>query len=304
MCELLGLNCATPTDVRFSFTGFAARGGKTDHHADGWGIAFFEDKACRLFIDHQSSCRSPIAELVKRYPIKSKNTIAHIRKATQGSTILENCHPFIRELWGRHWIFAHNGDLHDYAPALTGVYQPIGTTDSELAFCALLQGLRERFPSAQPPLVELFEAVAEITAGITRHGTFNFLMSNGQAMFAHCSTHLQYLTRQWPFSTAHLIDADMSIDFAQYTTPEDRVTVIATLPLTDDEVWTAFAPGDLYMFRNGERIATINIPVPDTVLAAAQKPRLPRPPAELAPTTTVDMDMSIGDLDDRALASY
>ena len=64
MCQLLGMNCAEPTDVTFSFTGFAARGGVTDHHADGWGIAFFEDKACRLFIDHQSSASSPLAEMV------------------------------------------------------------------------------------------------------------------------------------------------------------------------------------------------------------------------------------------------
>ncbi len=69
MCQLFGMNCAEPTDVTFSFTGFAARGGLTDHHADGWGIAFFEDKACRLFIDQQSSSTSPIAEMVKRYPI-------------------------------------------------------------------------------------------------------------------------------------------------------------------------------------------------------------------------------------------
>lgn len=273
MCELLGLNCATPTDVRFSFTGFAARGGITDHHADGWGIAFFEDKACRLFIDHQSSCSSPIADLVKRYPIKSKNTIAHIRKATQGLPMLENCHPFMRELWGRHWIFAHNGDLHEFEPEFSGVYQPVGTTDSERAFCFLLEGLRKRFPGAQPPQDELFDGVAEMTQQITAHGTFNFLMSNGQSMFAHCSTHLQYLTRQWPFSTAHLIDADMSIDFAQYTTPEDRVTVIGTLPLTDDEVWTAFAPGDLFLFKDGDIAARTQIPVPPAVFEAAQKPR-------------------------------
>ena len=47
MCQLLGMNCNTPTDVVFSFTGFAERGGHTDHHADGWGIAFFEGaRAC------------------------------------------------------------------------------------------------------------------------------------------------------------------------------------------------------------------------------------------------------------------
>ena len=267
------MNCAAPTDVTFSFTGFAARGGVTDHHADGWGIAFFEDKACRLFIDHQSSATSPIADMVKRYPIKSKNTIAHIRKATQGHIQLENCHPFLRELWGRHWIFAHNGDLKDFAPTLNGVYQPVGTTDSELAFCALLEGLRKHFPgSTQPALGELFGALAELTAEITQSGVFNFLMSNGQALFAHCSTHLHYLVRSWPFSTAHLVDADVSIDFAQYTTPEDRVAVIATQPLTDNEVWTAFAPGDLLMFQCGDVLARTNVPVPESVLEKLRNP--------------------------------
>ncbi|WJF89848.1 class II glutamine amidotransferase [Paraburkholderia bonniea] len=273
MCQLLGMNCAAPTDVTFSFTGFAARGGVTDHHADGWGIAFFEDKACRLFIDHQPSATSPIAEMVKRYPIKSKNTIAHIRKATQGHILLENSHPFMRELWGRHWIFAHNGDLQNYQPVLNGVYQPVGNTDSERAFCAVLQGLREAFPGTQqPPLEALFATLERLTRDITQYGVFNFLLSNGQALFAHCSTHLHYLVRRWPFSTAHLVDADVSIDFAKYTTPEDRVAVIATQPLTDDEVWSAFEPGDLLMFQHGEVIGQVNIPVPPAVLEKARNP--------------------------------
>ncbi|GAB7540303.1 class II glutamine amidotransferase [Burkholderia sp. 3C] len=269
------MNCAEPTDVTFSFTGFAARGGLTDHHADGWGIAFFEDKACRLFLDHQSSATSPIAEMVKRYPIKSKNTIAHIRKATQGAILLENSHPFMRELWGRHWIFAHNGDLPGYAPELSdGVYQPVGTTDSEQAFCMLMQGLRDTFPGAQPPLPELFERLAELTEAITAYGVFNFLLSNGQALFAHCSTRLHYLVRRWPFSTAHLIDEDLSIDFAKYTTPEDRVAVIATQPLTDDEVWTAFEPGELMMFQCGDVAAQTRVKVPEIVLEKLRNPSL------------------------------
>ena len=280
------MNCAAPTDVTFSFTGFAARGGATDHHADGWGIAFFEDKACRLFIDNEASARSPIAEMVKHYPIKSRNTIAHIRKATQGNCALENSHPFQRELWGRHWIFAHNGDLEGFDPVLSGVYQPVGTTDSERAFCMLLQGLRNAFPGAQPPLDELFAALESLTSEVTQFGVFNFLMSNGQALFAHCSTHLHYLVRRWPFSTAHLVDADVSIDFAKYTTPEDRVAVIATAPLTDNEVWTRFAPGDLMMFQHGDVIAKTSVPVPQKVLnklanpcldASASAPRAAQP---------------------------
>ncbi len=252
MCELLGMNCATPTDITFSFSGFSARGGLTGEHADGWGIAFFEDKACRLFIDNNPAAQSPIAELVKHYPIKSRNVIAHIRKATQGHIALENCHPFMRELWGRQWIFAHNGDLKTYKPALGQSYRPVGSTDSEQAFCELLEGLRQRFGSASPSIDDLFQALTELVQPIHQHGTFNFLLSHGQALFAYATTKLHYVVREWPFQTAHLVDTDMSIDFSQYTTPEDRVAVVATEPLTDDEEWTAFHSGELICFVDGK----------------------------------------------------
>ena len=52
MCQLLGMNANTPTDVCFSFTGLATR---ADEHKDGFGIAFFEDKGLRLFIDDRSA---------------------------------------------------------------------------------------------------------------------------------------------------------------------------------------------------------------------------------------------------------
>jgi len=64
----------------------------------------------------------------------------------------------------------------------------------------------------------------------------------------------------------------MSIDFAKYTTPEDRVAVIATSPLTDNEIWTRFAPGDLAMFQCGDLARTVNIPVPDEVAKKAAEP--------------------------------
>ena len=101
MCQLLGMNCNVPTDIVFSFTGFATRGGRTDVHNDGWGIAFFEGAGVRHFVDHQAAVESPVADLIRRYPTKSKNVIAHIRKATQGRVALENCHPFLREWWVR-----------------------------------------------------------------------------------------------------------------------------------------------------------------------------------------------------------
>ncbi|PQO90691.1 class II glutamine amidotransferase [Massilia phosphatilytica] len=251
MCQLLAMNCNVPTDIVFSFTGFAHRGGRTDTHHDGWGIAFFEGTGVRHFVDHQAAIASPIAELIKHYPIKSLNVIAHIRKATQGRVALENCHPFVREMWGRYWVFAHNGDLKGFDPVLDGPYRPVGNTDSEQAFCFLLQQLRDRFGDTRPAMPVLRAAIADLVAIIARHGTFNMMLSDGTALFAHCSTKLCYVVRQYPFAAACLADEDLSVDFSQVTTPDDRVAIIVTTPLTTNEAWTEFAPGELKVFVDG-----------------------------------------------------
>jgi predicted glutamine amidotransferase len=176
------MNCNVPTDIVFSFTGFALRGGRTDTHHDGWGIAFFEGAGVRHFVDHQAAVASPIAELIKHYPIKSKNVIAHIRKATQGVVALENCHPFVRELWGRYWVFAHNGDLKEFHPDINGAFRPVGTTDSERAFCYLLQELRRRFGDTAPPAPALQDAIEALAKEIAAFGTFNLMLSDGAAL--------------------------------------------------------------------------------------------------------------------------
>ena len=256
MCQLLAMNCNVPTDIVFSFTGFVHRGGRTDTHHDGWGIAFFEGAGVRHFVDHQAAIASPIAELIKQYPIKSTNVIAHIRKATQGQVALENCHPFVRELWGKYWVFAHNGDLKEFAPVLDGAFRPVGTTDSELAFCYVMQELRRRFGDHAPALEALRGALAELASEIATFGTFNMTLSDGAALYVHCSTRLCYVVRQYPFVTACLSDEDLSIDFSQVTTPRDRVAVIVTEALTTNEVWTDFLPGELKVFVDGAPLST------------------------------------------------
>ncbi|CAN7605374.1 class II glutamine amidotransferase [Acidovorax sp. LjRoot129] len=253
MCQLLGMNCNVPTDVTFSFTGFAQRGGKTDHHSDGWGIAFFEDKGLRHFVDHLAAVDSPVAELIRRYPIKSRNVIAHIRKATQGVVNLQNCHPFVRELWGRYWVFAHNGDLKDFRSRLHSHFRPVGDTDSEHAFCWLMQELAKSHASV-PSVRELTLTLTELAARISPHGTFNFLLSNGQALWSHASTNLYYIERRYPFGEAQLSDEDVRLDFSRETGERDEVAVIVTSPLTTNEEWTAFGKGELLVFEQGRRL--------------------------------------------------
>lgn len=250
MCQLFGMNANTPTDVMFSVTGLACR---ADEHKDGFGIGFFEGKGLRLFVDPAGAKASPVAEMVRRYPIRSENVVAHIRKATQGRVALENTHPFVRELWGRYWLFAHNGDLKGFAPRLHGAFRPVGDTDSEHAFCWLMQELAKAHASV-PTVDELTRTLAELLPRPAAHGTFNLLLSNGQALWTFATTKLWSLERRHPFGAATLADEDLSVDFAALTTPDDRVAVVATEPLTQDEPWVPYAPGELRVFVHGRAV--------------------------------------------------
>ena len=81
------------------------------------------------------------------------------------------------------------------------------------------------------------------------------LLSNGEALWAHASTKLCYLVRQHPFASARLADEDLAVNFAEHTTPDDRVAVVATTPLTRDEQWADFKPGELKVFVDGAPLA-------------------------------------------------
>lgn len=286
MCQLLGMNCNSDAAITFSFTGFAARGGRTAEHIDGWGMAFYERSGCRVFHDDQPASESPLAEFLSRYPIKSRIVIAHLRRATQGEVTLSNCHPFQREWLGQTWVFANNGDLKDFQPVLDGPYRPVGSTDSERAFCWLLQELRKRFADRdlerdQPPSWrELAPHVAQLSEVIARHGNFNFLLTNGAALYTHCSSRLQVLQRRHPFPMARLVDCDMSLDLSAMNGTDDRIVLVATDPLTADEAWQPLATGECRVFVDGEEVwrdvnpATRAFPIATTTVGRPwQKPR-------------------------------
>jgi predicted glutamine amidotransferase len=206
--------------------------------------------------------------------------IAHVRYATTGGVNLENVHPFSRELWGIHWTFAHNGQVPKFddstvledQPFLGKTYTsddlhyyPIGDTDSEAVFCAILNAVKAEFDEL-PTLPVLHACLSrlcqEIIQGDEETTIFNFLLGCGKyTLFAYSWpgrrpgskvwNGLYYIVRQPPFSTAKLIDVDYSIDFAKHTKSNDRVAVITTKPLTDEGNWVEFKRGELLMFDKG-----------------------------------------------------
>ncbi|SJL82268.1 class II glutamine amidotransferase [Vibrio palustris] len=256
MCELLGMSANVPTDICFSFTGLVQRGGRTGPHSDGWGIVFYEGRGFRTFKDPDPSCESPIARLVQEYPIKSQAVISHIRQANRGNISLENTHPFTRELWGKYWTFAHNGQLTDYTTLPVGSRRPVGETDSEYAFCWLLNAMETRFPTPPDNKLEVFRYIATLCDELKHKGVFNMLLSDGEYVMAYCTNHLYRITRKAPFGHATLIDEEVEVNFQEETTPTDVVSVIATQPLTLNERWLRMKPGEYGIFYLGEQVET------------------------------------------------
>ena len=145
MCELFAMSSRKPSALTYSLNEFAAHGGLTHNNKSGWGIAYFAEREALLVKEPEPAHDSPWVKFIAEQELESRCVIAHVRHATVGEPALQNTHPFRRALGGRVHIFAHNGTLkgvhEDFDPANLH-YQPVGATDSELAFCLLLERLR------------------------------------------------------------------------------------------------------------------------------------------------------------------
>lgn len=249
MCELLGMSAKHATDVNQSLEVFQPRGGDTGPHADGWGIAYFDGRAAALFKECMPAASSRCFATLAERSVRSTQVIAHIRRANppQFGRSWANTHPFERELGGRSWVFAHNGKLpgiHEDPRFKTKHFQPLGDTDSERAFCHLLDVIRTVGTTIETWTPEaLLTALREPTAQLASLGEFNYLLGNGQLLVVHGHSRLSMLQR---------------------TCSEDgcaqRVTLVATQPLTD-EAWQPLAPGSFVVLQDGVAVnARLGIP--------------------------------------------
>ncbi len=114
-----------------------------------------------------------------------------------------NSQSFARVLGTRWHSFAHNGDLPgiEAQPTLMpSAIRPAGETDSEQAFCALLERLQALWATKQAPtLVARLKLIECFAADLRRLGPANFIYSDGDALFAHADRRRphNYLKR-WP----------------------------------------------------------------------------------------------------------
>lgn len=265
MCELFAMSARYPSTVTLSLEEFSRHGGLSGPHKDGWGIAWYDERDVRLVKEAFPAARSACVRFIADNPFASPLVVSHIRRATRGAVALRNCQPFMRELGGAWHTFAHNGDLPgiDADDSLrAGAFRPVGETDSEQAFCALLERLRPLWRAAAPPSLEVRVAVIEAFAVALRAlGPANFLYSDGDALFAHADRRLQadgairppglwQLARHCP-AGGHLAADGLRIDAHD---GEQQVVLLASVPLTS-EAWVPLGQGTLIVAARGEIVA-------------------------------------------------
>jgi len=252
-----------PTTVHFSLEEFSRHGGLSGPHKDGWGIAYYEEGDIRLVKEPRAASGSACVRFIQDHPFSSTLVLSHIRRATQGAHALRNCQPFARELGGVMHVFAHNGDLdlQGFERSRAMAHRPLGETDSERAFCALLHRLNALWLEASgvPPLIERFEVLAAFAAAIRELGPANFIYADGDALFAHGHRRmhddrsirppgLHLLCRRCAAHAEPLQTEGLTLESAG---GEQEVALFASVPLTAESGWRPLEEGELIAARGG-----------------------------------------------------
>jgi predicted glutamine amidotransferase len=268
MCELLALSSRCPAQLDFSLKTLAAHSGAASTTRDGWGVAFYQGNDVALFREPMAASDSALVRFLQSHGTSTSLAISHIRHATRGAVDLSNTQPFVRELGGRAHVFAHNGNLvgidHDGNLGFDR-YRPIGTTDSEHAFCALLERIHGLWKSAcpAPTIQQRHSVVAQFATDLSRLGPANFLYTDGDALYAHGHRRIQGASGLvappglWLWSCS-CTDLDQAVRASGVTVAPgfQEMVMVASVPLTSD-AWRPLAEGELIVVSAG-KIVDVN----------------------------------------------
>ncbi len=267
MCELFALTSLRTTRLTFSLETLAAHGAGTGRYRDGWGTAFYQGNDVALYREPSAAGDSALVRYLEAQGPDTTLAISHIRRATLGAISLANTQPFARQLAGRTHVFAHNGHLPDIERSATvrfDRYRPVGTTDSEQAFCALLERMAALRGSSTvpPPLHERLEVVARFAADLRELGPANFLYADGETLFAHGHRRLNP-------DTGKILPPGLFIHSCECVDPDEpvrasgvsiaagfqKMTMLASVPLSSEN-WRPLAEGEVVAVSAGSVVGS------------------------------------------------
>jgi len=268
LCELFGVSSSKPVRVNYSLHAFAEHGGLIHPNKSGWGIAYHEGRDALLIKEPKPASDSPVVRFIESRPVSTTCAIAHVRYATAGAPSYANTHPFVRELGGQMHVFAHNGSLaeiRDKVRLRLDRFRPVGETDSEYAFCVLLERLVPlwRDAAGPPALDERLAVFADTARELAALGPANFLYSDGDVLFVHAHKRRwdegggRFSAPRAPGLSFARLD-DLLVKGLQVEAPqaETEIIFVASVPLTE-EGWQPLPEGTVMALRGG-RLAAQN----------------------------------------------
>jgi predicted glutamine amidotransferase len=252
MCELMGLSLDRPASAHFSIREFGSR---DSQNVDGWGLAWYPDHSAAIVKEPVSWRASEHTGFLEKYhALRSCLYIAHVRhKTVGGKPTHADTHPFVRELAGREYTFAHNGTLKGLEAGYSlGRFVPLGVTDSEYVFCHLLAKIGRRGHALST--TQDYGWLHRQLRRINQAGELNCLFSDGSSLFGYHDVKA-YKGLVWcPLSipghhSERLADGEMQLSFEGHQ--HINGFAVATHPLGNYE-WRSFEPGELIVAQKGK----------------------------------------------------
>lgn len=269
MCELFCLSARRPARATFSLRRFATHGTPAwGRNVDGWGVAFHDGRDARLYKEPEPAGDSPLLGFIEQQSLPTRLLISHIRRATCGANALANTQPFARELGGRIHLFAHNGGFDGIVESFAASahrFRPVGDTDSERAFCLLLERMAPLWEGETVPSLATRLAVVEAFAATMRPlGIANFLYADGEFVFGHGHRRTQadgvvappglWLRHHHPVEPAPATFARSGVTIHPHSHDEQEMALLASVPVTAGG-WRPLGEGEIVVISKGELLS-------------------------------------------------
>jgi transglutaminase-like putative cysteine protease/predicted glutamine amidotransferase len=233
---------------------------------DGWGIGYYPggEPSASVLKEPAPENASIRSEIVKAWDhLASSIFVVHIRTATWGQNSDANTQPFSRAHGGREWLFGHSGSLRDRL-VVDGRFEPVGSTDTELVFCDLLNRIADAGWKAigDVDLVRLRNELEELN----KHGSLSLVMSDGQDLLVYADGLGEgglHVAQLFPPHGPQLAfgDDDLWVELTRRGEISRKGVIVSSVPLAREAggfiEWTQIRPGHLLVIRQGAIVSEI-----------------------------------------------
>jgi transglutaminase-like putative cysteine protease/predicted glutamine amidotransferase len=237
---------------------------------DGWGIGYYPggEPSATVLKEPAPPSGSIRSQLVAAWEhLESSLFVLHIRHATWGAITDANTQPFVRA-WGRRdWLFAHAGSLltrPELEPHST--FEPVGSTDTELIFCELMNRV------AECGWTSIGDADLDTLRGwmksLNELGGLTAVLCDGRDLCVYADRDgqipIHVIEAVPPYPDLVFEDPDVELDLARRGVKSRRGVVVGTSPMevrgNGRTSWRQLGPGHLLVVRQGVVRAEVGPP--------------------------------------------